>query len=243
MTYPYTIGGVRFLMTEEVSREEHGNFHDIDVAVSWVGDTVEPSGTRVNAPSDLSVWFQEDGQSIVLPDLHERTAVRTWQLRQIAPIVSAWFERLTLHASAVTINGSTIAFVGASEVGKSTLAWELVKAGATAVADDLACIRFTDTPSIALESKQLPLERICFLSRDGDTSLTPMDKVDALQAHLENGFGEHGDARVWGYQFDAYHRIVEDVPHYALTTTDDRERVGDTAKWLIDELQSSPLHR
>jgi hypothetical protein len=64
-------------------------------------------------------------------------------------LVGAGFALLTrmrgaacLHASAVTMNGETIAFAGPSGSGKSTLAAALVRRGAILIAEDVLPLRF-----------------------------------------------------------------------------------------------------
>ncbi len=55
-----------------------------------------------------------------------------------------------IHASAVTIGGSTIAFAGASGTGKSTLAAALMPRGATLVAEDVLQLLWRDGGIVAL---------------------------------------------------------------------------------------------
>ncbi len=49
--------------------------------------------------------------------------------------------RLTLHASAVSVAGRAVAFVGPKHAGKSTLALALVRKGARLLTDDTLVVR------------------------------------------------------------------------------------------------------
>ena len=48
---------------------------------------------------------------------------------------------LCFHASAVTIGGTAMAFLGSKGMGKSTIAWALVRAGAKLITDDTLRVR------------------------------------------------------------------------------------------------------
>src|SRR4029077_16007034 len=65
------------------------------------------------------------------------------ELRLLGPVLSYWFERrgfLTLHASAVSVNGRALAFLSRHGGGKSGLAAALVQAGCPLLTDDLAVL-------------------------------------------------------------------------------------------------------
>jgi len=240
MTTRPIVGGIRFLSNVTIDDADDSGFSDLDVSVEWVPQDRSLEGHPVKAPSGLTVWFHPDQASICLPILHDNTVVWAWQLRQVAPIVAARHGRLTVHASAVASDDRAVAFVGASEVGKSTLAWELVKSGAKPIADDLLPVRFGEIPHTSHNGQELPIEGICFLSRTDDKpTLTALSKTEAFEQHLVNGFGEHEDPDVWAYQFDAYHRLARDVAHYALRIPDDRSSVAATATWFMSELAIS----
>jgi len=241
MSFSLTLGGIRFHVPVDMYAPDDG-FFDIEIDAEWVPKESEPDGVRLDAPWGLAVWVDPEQPSIRLPILHEQAAVWQWQLRQVTPIVAAWHDNFTIHASAVALDDAGYAFVGASGEGKSTLAWELTKAGARPVADDLACIRYADGPSIALSGEQVSIAKIFFLSRTSDElAVTPLTKTESLQMHLRNGFGEHGNSRVWSFQFDACHRLAESVPHFTLTVPDDRERLPSIASELVSSLPSSEV--
>jgi hypothetical protein len=68
-------------------------------------------------------------------------AVRADLLGRVMALVAHADGHLALHASAVSINGQAIAFVGPKHAGKSTLAMALVRHGARLLTDDLLVVR------------------------------------------------------------------------------------------------------
>jgi hypothetical protein len=62
-------------------------------------------------------------------------------------ILSSWAEMngiLTIHASAVVLDGHAVAFSAASHAGKSSLAAEFVRAGCPFITDDLLGVRYDE---------------------------------------------------------------------------------------------------
>jgi hypothetical protein len=68
-------------------------------------------------------------------------------------------ERITLHASAVEVNGAAIVFCGPSGAGKSTLAAALAQRGYRVIADDLCAVTFAadGVPIVHPDGRQLKL--------------------------------------------------------------------------------------
>ncbi len=224
-----------------VSVDDSG-FSDLDLTATWfTGDP--PSGTRLSAPMDLALWLDRSARAVHLPVIDDHVEMRGWQLRQVAPTVAACFERLTLHASAVGIDDRIVAFVGESGVGKSTLAWALVKAGADPVSDDLLPIRFDATTAhVPTPFGPASIAAVCFLSRHRDTlTIGSAGGAAALRSHVHNGFGEHSEPDVWKFQFDAYHRLVEGCAHVDLVIPDDRDKVASVADHIIDVTRNGGL--
>ena len=237
-----TIGGVRFTMDRALVSVDDSGFSDLDLTATWfIGDP--PAGTRIAAPMDLTIWLERSTRTVHLPVIDDHVEMRGWQLRQVAPTVAACFERLTLHASAVGIDGRIVAFVGESGVGKSTLAWALVKAGADPVSDDLLPIRFdASTAYVPTPFGPSPIAAVCFLARHKDIlTIGAAGGAASLRSHVHNGFGEHSEPDVWKFQFDAYHRLVEGAPHVDLVIPDDSDRVTDVADHIIDVTRNGGL--
>jgi len=70
------------------------------------------------------------------------TAVRADLLGRVMAVAAHADGDLALHASAVSIDGAAIAFLGPKHAGKSTLAMALVRRGARLLADDTLVVRF-----------------------------------------------------------------------------------------------------
>ena len=228
MTHRYTIGGVAFLVDDELPDLDTATFADATLRVRFVDESALDESDdlgmrRVAGPMDLTGVIDPVAGECGLPTLSADPVDRAWQLRQMAPIFSAVLNRLVLHAGAVEMDGCVVAFVGPSTAGKSTLARFLSDRGHGFVTDDLLPIRFDPAPSTPVERRILPVAAICLLTRSATDTVTaePLTAIDALQGLVLHGFGEHGDAPSWAFQFDAYHRIAELIPTFNLTIPDD----------------------
>jgi ATPase subunit of ABC transporter with duplicated ATPase domains len=158
----------------------------------------------------------------------------------MAPIFSAVLGRLVLHASAAEIRGAVVGFIGESGAGKSTLARSLADGGHALVGDDLLPVRFAPLASSPVEHRLSPLRALFVLDRT-DTNAVHCERrepLEALQGLIENGFGEHGDADAWAFQFDAYHRLAEAVPVFNLTFPDDVDELPRVRAALVALLSS-----
>jgi hypothetical protein len=84
-----------------------------------------------------------DGRRITwyAPDDAVVEAARLDVTGRVLPMALHAAGEVCLHASAVSVDGRVIAFLGAKGYGKSTLAWALVRAGARLVTDDTLRIR------------------------------------------------------------------------------------------------------
>jgi hypothetical protein len=91
-----------------------------------------------------------DGAShAFVPDLHlDPAGARKMERGVVAALVRHLRGRLTLHGSAVAIDGRAVVCVGASGAGKSTMAAALVRAGGELLADDMAAIELDPDPSV-----------------------------------------------------------------------------------------------
>lgn len=70
----------------------------------------------------------------------QRAELRDYLTGPVAGIALRLSGRLTLHGSAVRLDGRGIAFAGSSGIGKSTLAAHLIAAGAEGLTDDILAI-------------------------------------------------------------------------------------------------------
>lgn len=81
-------------------------------------------------------------------------AVRADLLGRVLAMAAHGGGALVLHASAVTIEGGVIAFLGPKQAGKSTLAMALVRRGARLVTDDMLAVRFDPDGPVAAPGVQ-----------------------------------------------------------------------------------------
>lgn len=95
-------------------------------------------GYLLRFPDLADFEVSADGQNITawpVPGVSPGT-VEHLHLNQVLPLALSRQGRLVLHASAVEINGSGVAFTGASGRGKSTLATSFATTGARFLTDD-----------------------------------------------------------------------------------------------------------
>ena len=97
-----------------------------------------------------SLFYPQTGEVRLANDLHTATAHALPGKEAILPLllagsVPAWWLNLrgesVLHASAVAVGHEALAFIGASGMGKSTLATLLCSAGANLITDDVLRIK------------------------------------------------------------------------------------------------------
>jgi hypothetical protein len=151
-----------------------------------------------------------------------------------------------LHASAVrTSTGAALAFIGASGVGKSTLAQRMSARGLVTLSDDLLPVRFNaggHGVAVPLDDEWVPLARIYFLSRaEGPLHDERLAAPDALERLIHNGFGEIHNPRAWQHLFDAYHRIAGAVPSHTLTARAGIENIDETIDHVLSALDEGRI--
>ena len=74
----------------------------------------------------------------------DAAAMRADLLGRVMALAAHADGMLALHASAVSIDGHAIAFLGPKQAGKSTIAMALVRGGARLMSDDSLVLRFAD---------------------------------------------------------------------------------------------------
>lgn len=124
------------------------------MSVRWLAESVEGgvlsarvgrAGERLVAewPGRLSLSVERDGSDLVLEPHAAVSAADLAKLRRgaVRLLLAHLAGAIPLHASAVAIDGRAFVFVGASGLGKSTLAAALCdRAGASLLADDAVII-------------------------------------------------------------------------------------------------------
>jgi hypothetical protein len=229
MTASYIVSGIRFTSDRSLLELSNSGFSDLDITVVFTDIAVTTS--LIQGPDGMSGSFDEITGTLTLLDQADDSA-NAWLLRQIAPIVSSVSERLVLHASAALLPQGVVAFIGESGAGKSTLG----QAFPVPAADDLLPVRFTDTALAPVGDILAPLVAFYFLERSGqELHREPLPQATALELEIANGFGEHGETGTWAFQFDAYHRLTETVPHYQLTIPDDISALPSVVEFIMGD--------
>jgi hypothetical protein len=103
--------------------------------------------------------------------------VRHALLDQVLPYVLALRGETVLHASAAVVDGFAVGFLGASGMGKSTLAASLGRAGHPVLADDCTVVRWTGgVPTLVSSYAGLRLwpETVQHVLGDDETGRAPM---------------------------------------------------------------------
>ena len=105
---------------------------------------------RISAPGYGVFRISADGREILAAPGHP--SPWRWQrylIGQALPLAAVLQGIEPLHASAVVLDGSAVAFAGASLAGKTTLAMALVREGAALLCDDVLAVEPTDDGVLA----------------------------------------------------------------------------------------------
>jgi hypothetical protein len=140
------------------------------------------------------------GHTIMLdaPSTVDPANLARWVLGPASTAILYQRNTLPLHASAVAIDGSVVALLAPSGLGKSTLAAALVANGASLVSDDVVAVRQAHDGSLAVwpgttALRLLPesctaLERACFEAShsdpDGKRIMVPLGAPAACERPL-----------------------------------------------------------
>ena len=178
---------------------------DLSIAFGPVPDLPPYSGpgaTLYPAPDDIRLGFRDagkiavqGGQTITLDPLPAADP-RVLRLYLLGPALAlALHQRgwLVLHASAVALHGRAVAFLGAPQAGKSTLAAALHQRGAALVADDLVAVPATDAPAAPLVYPGFPQlklwpEAVAGLGEDPAALPALRPDLTKLARRLSEGF-------------------------------------------------------
>lgn len=125
------------------------------------------------------------------------------ELRFLGPVMSYWLERRglpTLHASAVAVNGSAVAFLSRHYGGKSGLAAAMVQAGFPLLTDDLLALEEREEGWEARpaypEMRMWPDEAAHFAGPPEDLPLVQADSEKRRVPIGNGGFGSFLDASI-----------------------------------------------
>jgi hypothetical protein len=240
VTQRHIVAGIAFTTAQPLPELSTDGFCDHECTVEFISDEalaplVDEGVTPVGGPGHLVGAVRRETAECWVVGGDTDPVRRAWHLKQLAPIFSAAFGRVVLHAAAVGIGDNVFGFIGESGAGKSTLAATLTNLGHHAVSDDLLPVRFEAAPLAPIGTELHPIGALCFLERGDhpDVRITRLDKFTALDLQIANGFGEHHDPASWSVQFDGYHRLVESVPHFEVSIPDDIEALPKVAEALL----------
>lgn len=258
LKYAYSIAGMRVLSNRPASLGKVYTGTDGEVKVIFVEKAVnlaELAGApgMSSHPEEWLPWIDrsgvtvissKDGKTVLIRDRDHAILDYAAFLRQMIPFASALQNKPVLHASAVRFEDRIVAFIGASGVGKSTLASHCHGLGFLPVTDDLLPVHVG--PQAALiplaggtktSPNWLPLTRIYFISRDPSLEqmqITALSKMEHLLLHLRNGYSELSIANIWRTQFSSCSKIVDLVEAFQLTLPDDIDYLPEAVKILSE---------
>jgi hypothetical protein len=200
---------------------------------------------RIEGGSDFHI--SPDGLKITRPEKEDEPLEgldREIFLGPALVLAHSMRENWCLHASAARHNGKTIAFLGESGYGKSTLAGYLHRSGWQRVADDILPVTLENEtvlawphfPQLKLPQEQqpalhlpesLPLDMLCLVSpagADEAARLEPLSATDAVTALL----GHTAGTRMFWPELLSKHldfcaRAGQVLPAYRLTYPHRRE--------------------
>lgn len=104
----------------------------------WLSVAKNDSGYLMRIHDIADFYLSSDSKKIsyCFNDYSNRNTIIHLLLDHILPMAISNQGRLVLHASAVSYGGESIAFIGESGAGKSSLAGALLKAGCSLITDD-----------------------------------------------------------------------------------------------------------
>lgn len=151
-----------------------------DGGVNFRIETHQESGYLISGPEYGAHLLSSDGGRLTC--FPEGLAEGAWQrllIAQVLPFAALLHGLEVFHASAVVKDGETIAFLGPSRSGKTSLALELCGRGARFMADDVLAVESRGGRLLAH-----PGSPIAGVDREGspDQSLAPDERVVAVNA-------------------------------------------------------------
>lgn len=136
---------------------------------SCVGEyDISHDGSRID-------WWRESDAADVM--------IQNDVVGRILPLIFHVRGALCLHASAVAIDRTALAFVADARVGKSTLAYSLVRAGAQLVSDDAVILETQPGVVMRRGVEHIRLRRDASerLARDGVAQRSPLDGKNVVR--------------------------------------------------------------
>ncbi|MCE7992740.1 MAG: hypothetical protein HEP71_12205 [Roseivirga sp.] len=109
---------------------------------------------------DLATFLVSDGKQVIVDPLTDETEL--WQMYLLGSVMGAILQQngfLTLHGSAFVFNNKAHLILGASGMGKSSIAMALHQKGYELLTDDICAIKFNsdNKPDLHIASKHIKL--------------------------------------------------------------------------------------
>lgn len=187
-------------------------------------------------------WIRADGKLALVAEDEALVQGFDVLVRRVVPFAAALQDWVLLHASAVLAGDGVHAFIGASGVGKSTLAELLGKQGLTVLAEDLLHCLPTDSGIVIPSSQERSagesgpsLQAVYFIERHPMLTairLEEMQEEECFKRLLQHGFGELAVPKIWAAQFELYSIIAEQCRAYSLKVPDSLGRLEIEAQGL-----------
>ena len=140
---------------------------------------------------NVADFLVQDGREIIIypsPDADE-ALLRTLVLGPIFSVLLRQRGLLVLHASSIAIQGGSIAFLGRSGWGKSTLAETFYRQGHGIVSDDVMAVQIgTDQPHVLPSYPHIKLLPDVASSRQGQESIELHAQTEKCSYPVPDGF-------------------------------------------------------
>jgi hypothetical protein len=140
----------------------HGGLVDVEVYVGSANADLDVGDDKIEFNIKDVAQFKICGGNKILVEPYpgaDAEHIRVFLLGSAMGAILHQRKFLVLHANAVEINGACVAFVGASGLGKSTLASAFLKRGHRILTDDVCAVYFDDAkgPMVAPGYAQIKL--------------------------------------------------------------------------------------
>ena len=234
--YTYQLAGVYLVTSEEISDLPQAGNTDAMANILFFEPSKPPPNWFAFPPEKDNPYalISPDGLGIIIRPKSLPREQRATAIRQVIPFASALQNKIILHA-AIELDDTAYAFVGASGVGKSTLAEQFANLGVTVISDDLLPVRY-GASQIMTFPHYLPLKSIFFLDRAPTFSSKKLPAKQYLQNLLKHGFGEVPAPQAWQHQFEFYQKIIQYSQGYQLHLVDDSTQIKANAQRLLEFL-------
>lgn len=158
---------------------------------SPVQEAVKGKNCFRGGTEDVGSFLVQDGREIVIypcPGADE-ALLRTLVLGPILSVLLRQRGLLVLHASSIAIQGSSIAFLGGSGWGKSTLAEAFYRRGHGIVSDDVTAVQIgTDRPRVIPSYPHIKLLPDAAGSLQGEEPIQLHAQTEKCSYPVPNGF-------------------------------------------------------